>query len=737
MNRPKRLEREEMPMADRYEPKLSVRPLADRKPAGQGGPEDDPLVELARIVSGRTTFDPAPGAKNKTVPAQDGGQSADLANDLETELLNDLQASFTNVRESFQPAPAPPPPPPAAKPVAPAQKAAPPPQPKAPPPISEVQARVEKAQTPERPAPPPRVERPAAERPPAPVPASERAERPQPVRAERAPPAPPKESRAERETPAAKQAARLSLFRPRNEGGEAPNLQSAPLRPTLPPAVVPGPPVRQTSSRWERPEATEERPPSEPSRFAPPRAAAAFKPEPAALPEIEPAEHDMFADPPPFTEEAAYEGEFNLDDFAPPPVYEEEFPPFPEEELASLSRRRSARAMIVIGALAAVVAIGAVGFFMLRPGSADNAVPPIITADVSPTKIAPEGTVTAETDPQGKLIYDRVDAGEAADDSTLVTPADDEIAAIPTDESADSPISRVIIPGGPGVDGPVAEADSPLGAEEAATGDDSTASQIGPRKVRTVVVRPDGTIVSSEATTAEDTGDAPAASADATATEASAASDAPAGSPVTRGTDLDAILSGSDGEPLPVDPDPLDTGAGSIDDADTAAVDAPAGTVPATEEAAAPDPVPAEEDLPLAADAEPVPAPEPPARPAPAAPAKKPTIVATTGSPNGPIDLTPGKPSAKPAAAPASSGGGGSLVQISAQRSEDAARASFKDLQAKFPQILSRYQPNIVRADLGERGIYFRVRVGPFSGADAQRLCEDLKSAGGDCIIAR
>ena len=42
-----------------------------------------------------------------------------------------------------------------------------------------------------------------------------------------------------------------------------------------------------------------------------------------------------------------------------------------------------------------------------------------------------------------------------------------------------------------------------------------------------------------------------------------------------------------------------------------------------------------------------------------------------------------------------------------------------------------------MRADLGEKGIYYRVRVGPFNDGDAARLCGDLKAAGGDCILAR
>ena len=76
------------------------------------------------------------------------------------------------------------------------------------------------------------------------------------------------------------------------------------------------------------------------------------------------------------------------------------------------------------------------------------------------------------------------------------------------------------------------------------------------------------------------------------------------------------------------------------------------------------------------------------------------------------------------------------MVQVSSQRSEDAARATFRDLQTRYPGILGGYNANIQRADLGDRGIYFRVRVGPFASADAQSLCSALKNAGGDCILA-
>src|SRR6478609_5718024 len=92
-------------MADRYDPKLSVRPLSERRPAATSS-DEDPLVELARIVSGRSTFDPGPSPRNKTVPvAPVPSSEPGLANDLESELLNDLQASFSLLREPANPPP--------------------------------------------------------------------------------------------------------------------------------------------------------------------------------------------------------------------------------------------------------------------------------------------------------------------------------------------------------------------------------------------------------------------------------------------------------------------------------------------------------------------------------------------------------------------------------------------------------------------------------------------------------
>jgi len=98
----------------------------------------------------------------------------------------------------------------------------------------------------------------------------------------------------------------------------------------------------------------------------------------------------------------------------------------------------------------------------------------------------------------------------------------------------------------------------------------------------------------------------------------------------------------------------------------------------------------------------------------------------------------PDQAATAPQAAPAASAGGGYLVQVSSQRNEADAQASFKALQGKFPTVLGSREPVIKRADLGEKGVYYRAMVGPFGSSDeATQFCGSLKTAGGQCVIQR
>jgi hypothetical protein len=135
-----------------------------------------------------------------------------------------------------------------------------------------------------------------------------------------------------------------------------------------------------------------------------------------------------------------------------------------------------------------------------------------------------------------------------------------------------------------------------------------------------------------------------------------------------------------------------------------------------------------------------------------------PTAAASPAQGNAPLSLSPQVANAEasarpafpppPAAAaptrvaavppPAEVAAGGYTVQISSQRSETEAQASFRSLQAKYPSVLGDRQPIIRRADLGDKGIYFRAMVGPFASSDqAAQFCGSLKSAGGQCVVQR
>jgi hypothetical protein len=153
----------------------------------------------------------------------------------------------------------------------------------------------------------------------------------------------------------------------------------------------------------------------------------------------------------------------------------------------------------------------------------------------------------------------------------------------------------------------------------------------------------------------------------------------------------------------------------------------------------------------------PAPVAAPGTKPAPAArattaPAATPPAARNPSSANAsaPLSLSPGGAQPDPApptrmaattptqTAPAPATGGGYVVQISSQKSEADAQASFRALQGKFPAVLGSRSPLIKRADLGEKGVYYRAMVGPFGSPDeASQFCGNLKTAGGQCVVQR
>jgi hypothetical protein len=137
--------------------------------------------------------------------------------------------------------------------------------------------------------------------------------------------------------------------------------------------------------------------------------------------------------------------------------------------------------------------------------------------------------------------------------------------------------------------------------------------------------------------------------------------------------------------------------------------------------------------------------------PPPGAPAARNSPSAANASANAPLSLSPQSTQPAPAAEPRSrvaaiapvqtapgGGGGGYLVQVSSQRNEADAQASFRALRSKFPAVLGSRAPVIKRADLGDKGVYYRAMIGPFgSSEEAAQFCGSLKTAGGQCVVQR
>jgi cell division septation protein DedD len=125
---------------------------------------------------------------------------------------------------------------------------------------------------------------------------------------------------------------------------------------------------------------------------------------------------------------------------------------------------------------------------------------------------------------------------------------------------------------------------------------------------------------------------------------------------------------------------------------------------------------------------------------------KKVRTVTYRTDPSGTVDAKPeltlpaapialGNAHSTAAAAPSVSGGG-FAVQITSERNESNAQAALQALLQKYPNQLSGRQPIIRRADLGAKGIFYRVLVGPFASAEeAAGLCSKLKAAGDNCIV--
>lgn len=80
----------------------------------------------------------------------------------------------------------------------------------------------------------------------------------------------------------------------------------------------------------------------------------------------------------------------------------------------------------------------------------------------------------------------------------------------------------------------------------------------------------------------------------------------------------------------------------------------------------------------------------------------------------------------------------GTRLQLGSLRSEDAARQEWERIKRKNSDLLGSLSATPVRADLGDKGIYYRIQAGPIADpAAAERICGELKQRSIGCILAR
>lgn len=77
-------------------------------------------------------------------------------------------------------------------------------------------------------------------------------------------------------------------------------------------------------------------------------------------------------------------------------------------------------------------------------------------------------------------------------------------------------------------------------------------------------------------------------------------------------------------------------------------------------------------------------------------------------------------------------------VQVAGNFRRGAAVGQWNRVRARFPGLLAQYQPVVsrIRTPIGRRGIY-AVRIGVDNRADADIICQQLRGAGGSCIVMR
>jgi hypothetical protein len=375
--------------------------------------------------------------------------------------------------------------------------------------------------------------------------------------------------------------------------------------------------------------------------------------------------------------------------------------------------RRGLLGKLVVSLVAlGVIGGGAWAGWKYLPGLTSSG-PTLIRADGKPLKTQPDPTQRTAAEPRPSLTPD------SANGASKIVSLQEE----PVDQvSGRTPEGKEVRVINPGVQRPAS--DQPHTVKTVIVRPDGTivsdgAAQRGPTTVRTQTFGRDGLPVAGEA-------GAPVASA-VPPTAPPVQLQLPPTTPAAPAAALPPVAEAPASRPIDV---PLPVAAPR--NQPTAA---PIAAAPTAAAPTAPALVPTRPTPPVAA----APAPTAAARPAtggaplslgPTPPRLASATPAPAAAPAAPVAIAP----APAAPAAASAGSGDWMVQISATKSDADARRSFADAQRRWPVLAGRGL-DVQQANLGDRGTFYRARVSGGSREQAVALCEQLKAQGGQCMV--
>ena len=365
-----------------------------------------------------------------------------------------------------------------------------------------------------------------------------------------------------------------------------------------------------------------------------------------------------------------------------------EAPEFMEND--GQKRRGFGVAAGVLG-VAAVVAAGAFGWNYFSGEEVGGPVP-VIMASTEPVKIKPKEPGGVEVPNQDQVVFDKVN-GNSEDKTSqerLASGTETPIRVVTTNS-----VPPVVQPL------PVVSSDPSAAKSTARLSPNDTIlvrteqAIISPRKVRTVVVRPDGTIVPAKAAKTVEPVRVASVAKENGFTQS-------AGSTASKTTPVVAALPVSTAtRPVPVQKieivpvTPVNRGIDKL------------RTISAPIEKTTPKPIAVV-----------------PVKRIKVPPVKKVVAPKKVKAVTKPVKL-------------ATASTGGYVMQISSQRSAAAAQTSYNRLNKRFSSILGGRGVDIRRFKLKDKGIYYRVRVPVGSKKSAINLCTRYKSAGGSCFVTR